>query len=218
MSIWFKGEGTGEKFNVYVSFGETKPPEGNWVVYSFWDVSPGWQRIVFSLSEPVFSHGEPLWDQVSYIAIDSPNRNFSGSFSLGPLSFHKRQERQWCDELIRIKERASISYKSIESSYYKVCVTASKPYTLVMFNTYHPLWRAFVNGVEYRPISSYYGVTAFQIDQTGEQEVIIKFTGQKYQTAGLLISGLTYLGSILWLGFPLVKKGIHKFVRPLVDL
>ena len=97
------------------------------------------------------------------------------------------------------QDATSISCTHSSPHRYEISVMAAEPYTLVMSNSYHPLWRALVGGSEYEPYPSYYGATAFDIEDTGEQTVVIEFVGQKAQVAGLWISGLTWIGCIAWL-------------------
>ena len=61
------------------------------------------------------------------------------------------------------------------------------------------MWRAYVNGKEYRSIPSYYFINSFYINETGEHEVVIEFIGQRIQIISLIVSGLAYLFAISYL-------------------
>lgn len=94
-----------------------------------------------------------------------------------------------------------LEFNEIQPSKWIVKVNSTTPYTLVFSNSYHPMWRAYVNGKEYSSFPSYYFINSFQINETGEQEVVIEFIGQRIQNISLLISGLAYLGCFGYLFF-----------------
>jgi hypothetical protein len=99
-----------------------------------------------------------------------------------------------------------LEFKKIRPSKWIVKVNSTAPYTLVFSNSYHPMWRAYVNGKEYKSIPSYYFINSFQINETGKHEVIIEFIGQKIQNISLIISGLAYLGCFSYLFYDWREK------------
>lgn len=117
---------------------------------------------------------------------------------------------------IRTEENNSVKYldfKEIRPSKWVVKVNSTAPYTLVFSNTYHPMWRAYVNGKEYNSLPSYYFINSFQINETGEHEVIIEFIGQRIQNIGLLISGFSYLGCFGYLFYDWRRKRGDKWTH-----
>lgn len=104
---------------------------------------------------------------------------------------------------VSIKERLDnvkyIDFIDVNPSKWVVKVNSTASYTLVFSNTYHPMWRAYVNGREYKSLPSYYFINSFHINETGEQEVVIEFIGQRIENFSLIISGLVYLMSICYI-------------------
>ncbi len=94
-----------------------------------------------------------------------------------------------------------LEFEELQPSKWRLKVDSSEPYALVFSNSYHPMWKAYVNGKEYSSIPSYYFINSFQINETGEHEVIIEFTGQRIQNTGLMVSGLAYLVCLFYLFF-----------------
>lgn len=97
-------------------------------------------------------------------------------------------------------------FKEVSPSKWVVKVNSTGPYSLIFSNSYHPMWRAYVNGKEYKSIPSYYFINSFQINETGDHEVIIEFIGQKIQYLTMLISGLMYTICVGYIFYDLAKK------------
>jgi hypothetical protein len=66
------------------------------------------------------------------------------------------------------------------------------PHSLIVSNTYHPLWRVIADGREISPQPSYYFVSSYDIDKVGEYDLTLEFVGQRYQWFAFTLSGLTY--------------------------
>lgn len=225
LSFWFKGEGTGSIFNLWIYFNNSNWTNPDAVRYgSFYDTSSEWRRIVIPIDEPAAKYGNIQWDKVSRIVFGIPDKDFEGTIYLDRFSIHKGEiseedikkikntfgkrvmlyinEKPLKDEIIRAKNENKVSYpefKKISPSMWIAKVNSTSPYTIVFSNTYHEMWRAYVNGKEYKSIPSYYFINSFQINETGEHEVVIEFIGQRIQNISLIISGLAYLGCFNYL-------------------
>jgi hypothetical protein len=99
-----------------------------------------------------------------------------------------------------------IDYTMINPSEYVVHVNTTKPFVLVFSESYHKLWRAYVDNREIQPILAYSFINGFYIDKIGEYDVTIKFTGQRYLTIGSIISSLSFGIVITYSFFPTLIK------------
>ncbi|MCK4436289.1 hypothetical protein KAU87_05695, partial [Candidatus Bathyarchaeota archaeon] len=76
---------------------------------------------------------------------------------------------------------------------YRVNVESSDPFLLVFSDSYHPLWKAFLDNSEVSPVIAYSFVNGFFINKTGDFDVTVYFTGQIYADLGLRISTITFV-------------------------
>lgn len=113
------------------------------------------------------------------------------------------------DIYIRSKMNNSVKrveFNNVVPSKWIVKVNSTTPYILVFSNSYHSMWRAYVDGKEYESVPSYYLINSFQINETGEHEVIIEFIGQRVQNIAMIISGLTYAICIGYIFYDLRRR------------
>jgi len=94
-----------------------------------------------------------------------------------------------------------LNYEEIKPYEYVVHVRAKHPPFLILSESYHPLWRAYINGKEIPSIVTYSFVNGFFINKTGEFDVVIRFTGQKYVIIGGAISLSTLMSIAVYLLF-----------------
>ena len=66
------------------------------------------------------------------------------------------------------------------------------PKSLVVSNTYDPLWRVMVEGRELSPQPACYLASAYTVDRVGEYDLTLEFVGQRYQWFAFALSGLAY--------------------------
>jgi hypothetical protein len=101
----------------------------------------------------------------------------------------------------------SVTGEQVNSYAYEATTRASAPFLLVLSESYHPLWRAYVDGQSISPMPAYSFVNAFFMPE-GNHEVSIMFTGQDYVTIGGLISSATIvcLAALLILNRKLRKR------------
>lgn len=96
-----------------------------------------------------------------------------------------------------------LEYEKLNPCEYIVHVKNSTgPFMLVFSESYHPLWRAFIEGKEIDPIPIYSMINGFYINKTGDFSIKIYFKGQTYAEYGLKISGATLILLILVLAIP----------------
>jgi len=86
-----------------------------------------------------------------------------------------------------------ISYEKVSPVQYRVNVESSDPFLLVFSDSYHPLWKAFLDNSEVSPVIAYSFVNGFFINKTGDFDVTLYFTGQIYADLGLRISTITFV-------------------------
>jgi hypothetical protein len=107
------------------------------------------------------------------------------------------------------------NYSKITPTRYHAEVNANSPFILEFKEPYNPLWRAYVNGVEYKPIEVYYqnasepttqivstnfpAINGFIINQKGILNIIIEYSPLKWFPLGILVTILTYAGSLGYL-------------------
>jgi hypothetical protein len=90
----------------------------------------------------------------------------------------------------------AISYEVINPCKYLVHVDASRPFLLVFSESYHPSWKAYVNGVENSPFITQFMVNGYYIKTQGRFDLTLYFTAQDIADWGLRISAMT-ISSIL---------------------
>lgn len=96
------------------------------------------------------------------------------------------------DSLFQSSATPVITYQRINPCKYSVQVSSDEPFLLVLSDTYHPLWKAYIGNLEGAPhVVAYSVVNGFFINKTGDFDVTISFTGQRYADLGLRISGVT---------------------------
>ncbi len=82
----------------------------------------------------------------------------------------------------------TLDYQKISPVEYKVSVTgAEEPYTLVLAENFHPGWESSVG----EPVRFGEFANGWEIDQTGDYEIILKYRPQKLFDVGMAISILS---------------------------
>jgi len=222
ISFWFKGTGKGEEFNLWIYFNNSKWPNPDAVRFGpFYDNSKEWRKIVIPVDKPVAKYGKIMWNKVSRIVLAIPDKNFSGTIYLDRFSIYRgnidrtklesvlnakvllfKNSKPIENYIIKPNNKCNVTYiefKRLSPSKWIVYVNSTGPYTLVFSNTYHKMWKAYIDGKEYYSIPSYYFINSFQINETGKHEVVIEFIGQRIQDISLMISGFANLGCFIYL-------------------
>jgi len=99
---------------------------------------------------------------------------------------------------------AKVNYTKINPTLWKVKVNATKPFMLSFAEAYDPLWEARVyrDGKlmeKVRSIPLYSVINGFWINETGNLEIVIRYTPQDWFEIGLAISATTFVGCIGYL-------------------
>jgi hypothetical protein len=96
------------------------------------------------------------------------------------------------DQLFDSGSEVFVDAEHVNSYTYKVKTQASDPFLLVLSESYHPMWKAYVDGQTISSLSAYSFVNAFFVPE-GSHEITVEFTGQNYVTLGGLISSSTII-------------------------
>jgi hypothetical protein len=80
---------------------------------------------------------------------------------------------------------------------YTVSTTSTRPFLLTFSESFHPMWKAYVDGHEISPISTDFVVNGYYVNKTGRFEVELYFIGQTYAEIGLAISGASALAVVV---------------------
>jgi hypothetical protein len=110
------------------------------------------------------------------------------------LTLSDEGEFGFLDDLFEAKLGPNVSYKMVDPCRYKVHIEGSdEPFLLVFSESYHPMWKVYVDGEEVSSIPVYSLVNGFYINKTGDFDVTIYFTGQTYANIGIQISLTTLI-------------------------
>jgi hypothetical protein len=109
------------------------------------------------------------------------------------------------DRVIFQKKPARVDmYAKLNPTLWKVHTTASKPFVLNFAESYDPLWeaRVYKDGKKVNVIKSdpAYGViNSFEVNQTGNLDIVIRYGPQDGYEAGLVTSGTTLVFCVVYL-------------------
>jgi hypothetical protein len=110
------------------------------------------------------------------------------------MTFNDEGDFGFLDDLFEAKPGPNVSYEMINPCKYEAHVENSdEPFLLIFSESYHPMWKAYIDGKEISPIPTYSLVNGFYINKTGNFNVTIYFTGQTYANIGLQISMITLI-------------------------
>jgi hypothetical protein len=110
------------------------------------------------------------------------------------------------DDLLEAKPCPNVSYEILNPCKYEAHIENSdEPFLLVFSESYHPMWKAQIDGEEISSIPVYSLVNGFHINKTGNFDVTIYFTGQTYADIGLQISVTTLIVVAVILAVPSKK-------------
>ncbi len=104
----------------------------------------------------------------------------------------------------------SVSCEEVNPCRYIAHVNCTQPFLLVFSESYHPLWKAYVDNNEISPMIVDSIANGFFINKTGSFDVTLYFTGQEGANIGLVISGS---GTILVVSVVSAKSAPAKRVK-----
>lgn len=138
---------------------------------------------------------------------------------LDTVWLYSTDTNQTIEELFETNETPAnvTSYEKINPTLWKVEINnATKPFMLSFAEAYDPLWEARVYSDDsdgksrlvekVKPIPLYGVINGFWINETGNLTVEIRYTPQDWFEIGLVISGLTFIGSIGYLVYDWKKR------------
>jgi hypothetical protein len=122
------------------------------------------------------------------------------------LTLNDEGEFGFLDDLFKVEQGPNVSYTMVDPSRYKAHIEGSnEPFLLVFSESYHPMWKAYVDDEEVSSIPVYSLVNGFYINKTGDFDVTIYFTGQTYADTGVQISVTTLIVVAVILAVPSKK-------------
>jgi len=138
-----------------------------------------------------------------------------GFYKMIVYSLKEEEENISLDDLFKPKRAPEIKYDQISPVKYTVHIENNGgPFLLIFSESYHPMWKAYVNGEEISSISAYSMVNGFYIKKTGSFDVTIYFTGQTYVDIGLRISMITLIIMVAMIATPSKKlEESRKYIK-----
>jgi len=121
----------------------------------------------------------------------------SGECQMDELIFYSANESfVSISGVFETESQTYVNYEQVSSNKYNVDVKADSPFFLVFSESYHPMWKAYINGESISALPAYSFVNAFYIPKGGRYDMTVEFSGQSYVVYGGLIS----IGTIMVLG------------------
>ena len=121
---------------------------------------------------------------------------------LDELIFYSSNQRPIpVDEVFEIRSDASSDYKQVSPYEYKVRVNTEKVFFLVFSESYHPLWKVYLDAEEIPALPAYSFSNAFYISKIGNYDLTIEFVGQNYVVYGSIISIASVVCFAVYLAF-----------------
>jgi len=105
-----------------------------------------------------------------------------------------------------------IEFRRINPCKYEVYIKTNNNFFLIFSDSYHPLWKLYLENKEISSTPTDYCVNGFFIDRIGEYSVTLYFTGQKYTDLGYALSLITIVGLLVILIF---NRKIEKLIKKL---
>jgi hypothetical protein len=96
----------------------------------------------------------------------------------------------------------SLTYEKKSAHEYLIHVNNTAPFLMIFSDSYHPLWKADVEGTTVSPMTAYYMVNGFYVNKSGELTILLTFGGEMYVDIGLGISAVTFAVALPILAVP----------------
>ncbi len=123
------------------------------------------------------------------------------------IIFFQKEEKNFEEILTKHDNLPTITTKFLNPTKYLLQVKNNQtPFNLVFAETYHPDWKATVNGQTFKSSPFYSIMNGFGIDKLGDFEVLVEFSPQKMMLPGLAISLSVLTLTILALMYLFFKK------------
>ncbi|MCJ7719127.1 discoidin domain-containing protein [Candidatus Bathyarchaeota archaeon] len=171
--------------------------------------------VPFSINCPT-NESKAAWLELGSALLDAGEHNVSifasGSVTLDKIGIYSASNNEHSiDDVFKSDlSTPSVSYEEVNPCKYVVHVNCTKPFLLVLSESHHPLWKAYVDNKEISPEIVDSLANGFYINRTGSFDVVLHFTGQEVADIGLVVSG----GSTIFVvAVVLVKSAPVKKVR-----
>lgn len=160
------------------------------------------------------------WNEVGPIKIESGEHvlgiinDGTGKIDLDEIvvySVDEDEENTSLKDVFSTSTIAQITYKQNSPTEYEIHVTADKPFWLILGESYHPLWKVYINGKSVDSTVAYSFINGFQINEIGNQKITIYFTGQTYAYIGALVSVASFIAIIFYLAHMKWRNVFHIF-------
>ncbi len=162
------------------------------------------------------------WLNLSPIYLQTGNNTFelsgTGKVEIDQMviySLEKVENTVTLDEIFKVEnEQTKVSHRKIDVTKYVVHVKTTSPVLLMFSEAYNDFWKAYLDDVEIESIQVNYFTNGFYIPKTGEYDVVVEFTGQRYVTYGGIISILSIAFAATYITFGAkINHLIRKILR-----
>ena len=153
---------------------------------------------LFSITIPSSNAGGFYWNDVcsTFLNVGEHTVGIGGVSKLGldKLAIYLPENgTHSLDELFEPNSPppSTVQFEEINPCSYTAHIISSQPFLLTFSESYHPMWKAYVDGQEISSIGTNFLANGYYISKTGSFEVELYFVGQTYAEIGLAISGAT---------------------------
>lgn len=156
------------------------------------------------------------WHEVGPISFDFGNHTLavindgSGKVDLDEIviySLNDDDNNVSLDRIFVTPQTIQVSYTEVNPCEYIVHIKAESPFWLILSNSYHPLWRAYIGDREIQPVVACSFLNGFYINNTGEFDVKIRFLSQTYANIGGMVSIVTFTAVMVYFIYPKLLEG-----------
>ncbi|WP_087036156.1 hypothetical protein [Thermococcus litoralis] len=184
------------------------------------NVSIGDYSYVLTLSDSTFSYTPEFYLQSGDYTLEITP--LSKDEALDVVWLYSTNNNETLDELFQVKETPATvkNYTKINPTLWKVKVNATKPFFLTFAESYDPLWeaRVYKDGKlveKVSPVPVYGVINGFWINQTGDLEIVLRYTPQDWFERGLIISLTTFILSVFYIFYDWRREKGDKWAKRL---
>jgi len=185
------------------------------------------RRLVFNFARHAdnkyeWAESEPVWLKAGLhkFLLESDGLVDVDKFLLYSIDAHEKTMN--VRDLFAVEKNVYVEFAREKPYKYRVHVKANDPFLLILCERSNPLWRAYVDNAEIRPVVVNLLFNGFYINKKGQFEITLEFIGQKYLWVGgalsittLLVMALLVLhkdGASRWKADHVVQKARSKRV------
>jgi hypothetical protein len=208
----------------------TIPRTGNYMLAVRMATGPEYGQLHFEVNDTIYSiscNGSTdrfEWREVGPFSLETGEVTL-GVGNVGPVeldelllySLNEGENSLSLEELFDSSTpKVSLSYEKTNPCTFTVHVNASEPFTLILSETYDPLWKAFIDQEIISSTPAYSLVNSFYLNKTGQFTVTIYFTGQDNADIGLKVALASFIFSVVSLilassrRLDFVKRKLHR--------